>query len=180
MFENEIRFRADQRVVGSAKKAMIDHLDKYNLNDSSSSDDSDDEDSKKVQKDAKSKENIVIPTASFRFVTRLDRNFPDSKMERDTSYGQHMMNFLNQTENVDKTKINDDSDSTDVVTDPDIVLTNIEIPKSKSDDDVKDIKKKIVEHEENQIKGIQLANAGRSDVKVVNSHAVTSHTCSIQ
>ncbi len=42
-----------------------------------------------------------------------------------------------------------------------------------------DIREKTLEYDRQQIKGIQLANAGRNNLKIVNNYSVTSSTCAL-
>ena len=59
---------------------------------------------------------------------------------------------------------------------------DVEIPKNEEEHlhiDLNDIRQKALEYDRQQLKGIQLANAGDGNLRIVNNYAVTSTTCNL-
>ncbi|CAF4356681.1 unnamed protein product [Rotaria sp. Silwood2] len=76
----------------------------------------------------------------------------------------------------------DDSDDENYDDDNDVQVPDsvIKTDEQKSiDDNLSGIRQKTLEFDQNQIKGIQFANAGDRNLKIVNNHAINSTTCSI-
>ena len=46
-------------------------------------------------------------------------------------------------------------------------------------DDMNDIRQKVIEYEQQQIPGVQLANVGNQNLKIINNYSVTSNACSL-
>ncbi|CAF4363391.1 unnamed protein product [Rotaria sp. Silwood2] len=76
----------------------------------------------------------------------------------------------------------DDSDDENYDDDNDVQVPDsvIKTDEQKSiDDNLSGIRQKTLEFDQNQIKGIQFANAGDRNLKIVNNHTINSTTCSI-
>ena len=117
----------------------------------------------------------VPPACLLRFVTRLTGRRPLSKMRTDASMVSQAMSYLSgKAERESYCQWIDDSDSDDVVESAQPTLKTAEQPCS---DDLQDIHRTILQYEEQQIKGVQLANAGGGNLKLVNNYSVTSSTC---
>ena len=163
----------------TANKNLIRHIEKQVVKDSIS--DSSDSMDENAENDTEHKEEAYTkttpPAARFRFVTRLNSKFSPSKMKSDhETVHDLMVHLVKSREKLLEENLIDDSDDEEVmVTAP----SPIKLPMSKSDDDLKDIEQKINAHDQDQIKGIQLANAGRANLKVTNSYSVTSNSCSL-
>ncbi|CAF1361471.1 unnamed protein product [Rotaria sordida] len=68
------------------------------------------------------------------------------------------------------------------ITDDDIIseTQSNEINSSiEQEHNLDDIREKTLEYNRQQVKGIQLANAGANNLKIINSYSVTSSTCII-
>ena len=70
----------------------------------------------------------------------------------------------------------DDSDDDDDVV---VVLSPIKHEEKDFTNDLKEIHQRVVQHDQEQMKGIQFANAGTDNLKVVNSYSVTSTSCTL-
>jgi hypothetical protein len=124
----------------------------------------------------------VQPITFFRFVTRLNGRHSLSKMSSDQEIRSKVMAiFLNHSETLDIAKMaddfgneNHDDDDNDIVS-PGLIIQSED--KQHLDIDLNDIRRKGLEYDRQQLKGIQLANAGNGNLKVVNNYAVTSETC---
>ncbi|UJR24207.1 hypothetical protein I4U23_027173 [Adineta vaga] len=53
------------------------------------------------------------------------------------------------------------------------------VDKQHTKHDLSDIRRKVIEYDQQQLKGVQLANAGSQNLKVLNSHPITSNTCTL-
>ena len=66
-------------------------------------------------------------------------------------------------------------------------VIEIELPNNSSatvtqqhmGDDMNDIRQKVIEYEQQQVTGVQLANVGNQNLKIINNYSVTSNTCSL-
>jgi hypothetical protein len=122
------------------------------------------------------------PMSSFRFVRRLARNLPLSKMHTDESLrSKFIKNLLKDTDDdpqnyIADVDIDDDDDSDVVVENPSLVA----VPSKQPEHNLDDIREKTVEHDRQLIKGIQLANANTNNPKIINGYSVTSSTCTLQ
>ncbi|CAF1447420.1 unnamed protein product [Adineta ricciae] len=57
--------------------------------------------------------------------------------------------------------------------------TTTTVDKQHTKHDLSDIHRKVIEYDQQLLKGIQLANAGSTNLKVLNSHSITSNTCTL-
>jgi hypothetical protein len=125
---------------------------------------------------------LVQPVSLFRFVTRLNGRHSLSKMSSDKEIRSKVMNICsNELETLDiATLVNDSDNENDDDDDNDVKSSGLIIENEKKqhiDTDLNDIRQKTLEYDRQQIKGIQLANAGDGNIKIVNSYAITSSTC---
>jgi hypothetical protein len=102
-------------------------------------------------------------------------------MKTDESYGE----FFSKThaeilELAEASKIViDDSDDDD---DGDVVIENqspVVDHSNEQQHNLDDIREKTVEYDRQQMKGIQLANAGANNLRITNNYSVTSSTCTL-
>ncbi|CAF0893381.1 unnamed protein product [Adineta steineri] len=119
------------------------------------------------------------PITSYRYVNRLNGKFSSSKMKTDESYRTYFLaNYIDRSDEPDTTNtMIDDSDSDDnddVITETPPQVENTLI---KPEHNLDDIHEKTMEHDRQQIKGIQLANVGVNNPKIINDYSVTSNTC---
>ncbi|CAF3525513.1 unnamed protein product [Adineta steineri] len=120
------------------------------------------------------------PITSYRYVHRLNGKLSSSKMKTDESYRTYFLaNYIDRSDEPDTTNtMIDDSDSGD---DNDDVITEtppqVENTPIKQEHNLDDIHEKTMEHDRQQIKGIQLANVGVNNPKIMNDYSVTSNTC---
>ena len=162
----------------SATRNLVQHLDKH-VDLSSSEEESDDEKEEISHSHNPSSVEITVPPiGQVRFVTRFaSRNSP-STMSKDPEKFDAMRKIFSQ--NAEQTFI------TELINDSDLEENDASIPiipetmtQPTVTDDLQEIHQKVLQHEEEQIKGVQLANAGRGNLKVVNNYSVTSKTCTI-
>ncbi|CAF1171550.1 unnamed protein product, partial [Adineta ricciae] len=131
-------------------------------------------DEEKDDEESDWKERSIAPISSFRFVTRLIGRCSHSKMKNDEEIRSKIISiFENTEETIDLTQVENDSD------DDDVVSTHIEPQQATVNTNLDDIRQKTSEYDQNQIKGVQFANAGSANLKVINNHSVTSETCVI-
>ena len=143
----------------------------------SSSDDASSSDEEDALDPQSRNQTTAPPACLLRFVTRLTGRRPSSKMRTDASMVTQMMSYLSDNaERESYCQWIDDSDSEDVVEDHQLALATAQEPCS---DDLQDIHRTILQYEEQQIKGVQLANAGGGNLKLVNNFSVTSSTCAL-
>ncbi|CAF3279289.1 unnamed protein product [Rotaria sp. Silwood2] len=183
--------RKVQRLSKSATTRLVDHMEKCNNMSSSDEEKSDLEDEdRKIDHQSKNKkndqtniQNFASPTSLFRIVTRLNGRYSLSKMRRDEEIRSQVMTIsLDSSETLDLPTMTDDSDDENYDDDNDVQVPDsvIKTDEQKSiDDNLSGIRQKTLEFDQNQIKGIQFANAGDRNLKIVNNHAINSTTCSI-
>jgi hypothetical protein len=171
------RYRNVQRQTRSATKTLIQHMEKAaNMSSSDDGGSSDDDDDDPIGHQPRT-QTSVTPVCLLRFVTRLNGRRPLSKMRNDASMVSQMISYLsNSSERESYCQAIDDSDSDEVVESPQPALTTVQQPCS---DDLQDIHQTILQYDEQQIKGLQLANAGGGNLKLVNNYSVTSSTCAL-
>ncbi|CAF1376924.1 unnamed protein product [Rotaria sp. Silwood1] len=91
--------------------------------------------------------------------------------------------FSEDSESFDMAQIIYDSDNENHNDDHDVeypgAVTTAMTEQQPIEHDLDDIRQKTLEHNRQQLKGIQFANAGDGNLKVVNSYAVTSNTCTL-
>ncbi len=122
---------------------------------------------------------IIQPVTSYRYVHRLNGKHTLTKMKTDQSFRTYLLkNYADVSDLPDTSEIMiDDSDVDD---DDDIVIQNHSSemnPSIEQEHNLDDIREKTLEFDRQQIKGIQLANAGANNPRVINNYSVTSHTC---
>lgn len=127
---------------------------------------------------------VIQPVPSYRYVHRLNGKLSLSKMKTDKSYRVYFLtrNPANDPEGPDPSEIvTDDSDIDDDDDDDDDIVVENETPvinsSIKQEHNLDDIREKTLEYDRQQIKGIQLANAGGNNPKIINNYSVTSSTC---
>ena len=122
----------------------------------------------------------IRPITSFRYVHHLRGKFSLSKMHNEESYRSYFLKYYAEISTIPDIfdVLIDDSDVDD---DDDIVLANPSSPVTNSPDeqvyDLDDLRAKSLEYDRQQIKGIQLANAGVNNLKITNNYSMTSSTC---
>lgn len=115
------------------------------------------------------------PTTLLRFVTRLTGRHSLSKMSNDPTMAAQMLTmFSSDSDNQNVADLIQDSESDDDLECLNRISSTVQ---RQSANDSQDIHQKVFQHEQQQIKGIQLANAGTGNLKVVNSYSITSSTC---
>lgn len=131
------------------------------------------------------------PVTRYRFVTRLNIRHSLSKMSNDSEIRSKVMALCaNNCEALDIAKVTDDSenenypddDDDDDVQSPNMIIQSEGKQQQQlqpTNIDLNDIREKATEYDRQQIKGIQLANAGNGNLRVVNNYAVTSNTCTL-
>jgi hypothetical protein len=95
---------------------------------------------------------------------------------------EFMASFSTNQEFTDKEPFCHDSDSKDRYEDmngksTDLLLSAVE--QQQTDYDLDTIRRRIFKYEQEQLKGVQLANAGKENLKIINSYSVTSTTCNL-
>jgi hypothetical protein len=168
----------------SAGKHIVDQIDKFN---EMSSDDYDseiesDEELKGQQYDAYKRKKILQPITSYRYTYRLKGKLPLSKMKTDQSHEKYFVSddaqistYIQKSEIVIDDSDNDDDDDDVVIENQSSVINHSNVPQHNLDD----IREKSLEYDRQQIKGIQLANAGANNLRITNNYTVTSTTCTI-
>ena len=128
---------------------------------------------------------VSRPITLLHFVTRLDGCQTLSNMSRSQDLHSKAIDFyINGSNSIDITQIIDNSDNRKVNNNDD---HNVEYPigisttieQNRVEHDLNDIHRKALEYDQQQIKGIQFANAGDGNLKVINNHTVTSNTCTL-
>ena len=136
-------------------------------------------------KDDKTKrQKFIQPTSYFRFVTRLNNRYSLSKMSTDEEIRTKVLSICSSDQDVgDIVKmVNDSNSDAHDDDDNDVVSTDLNIQHEKKqvdDGDINDLRQKVVEYEQQQLKGVQFINAGDRNPKVMNNYAVTSGTCTL-
>jgi hypothetical protein len=162
----------------SAGQHIVDQIEKFN--DMSSDDyDSDIEGDQEIdgeQFDTFKGKKMIQPITSYRYVYRLNGKLSLSKMKTDQSYQKYFLkNHAEILKLVDTSEIViDDSDNDD---DDDIMIENQS--SNIQQHNLDDIREKTLEYDRQQIKGIQLANAGVNNLRITNNYSVTSSTCTL-
>jgi len=126
---------------------------------------------------------LAQPVCLFRVVTRLNGPHSLSKMINDKEIRAKVVAVcLNQSGTFDIAKMVDDCDNENYDDDNDVESPGL-IAQSEEeqyvDIDLNDIRQKALEYDRQQLKGIQFANAGNGNLRVVNNYAVTSNTCTL-
>ena len=160
--------------------------------DETSDDDDDDDDAATTTssypthtKDDKTKtQKFIQSTSYFRFVTRLNNRYSLSKMSTAEEIRTKVLSICSSDQDVgDIVKmVNDSNSDAHDDDDNDVVSTDLNIQHEKKqvdDGDINDLRQKVVEYEQQQLKGVQFINAGDRNPKVVNNYAVTSGTCTL-
>jgi hypothetical protein len=124
---------------------------------------------------------LAAPVSYFRFVTKLNGRHSLSKMSNDQEIRSKVMAICsNQSETLNIPNIVNDSDDENGEHDDDNdVLVNQSEEKQHVDTDLNDLRQKALEYDQQQLKGIQLANAGAGNLRVVNNYPITSSTCTL-
>ncbi|CAF1315304.1 unnamed protein product [Rotaria magnacalcarata] len=94
-------------------------------------------------------------------------------MEIFSSYSK-CLDFAQFADDTDNENLDDDDDD---VKSPCTTIATIEQQNVEHDSD--NICQKTLEYERQQLKGVQFANAGSGNLKVMNSYIVTSNTCNL-
>ena len=153
---------------------LINHLDNMANDDSSNEDDKVDleADEDETKKDHQAKNPIqksVAPISRLRFVTRLAGQYSPSKMSDEKARRTQMLNLISDRwRDLDVASLADDDDD---------VQATVKEEENDFTNDVKDINEKVLQHDQEQLRGVQFANAGRENLKVVNSYSVSSKSC---
>ena len=164
--------RKSQRLSKSATEKFVGHMEKYaNL------DSSDEEDSDFDKSDSESNK-FVPPVSHFRFVTKLNGRHSLSKMSSNVEIRSKVMAICsNESETLDIPNVVNESDN-EHDDDNDVLVIQTE-EKQHVDTDLNDLRQKASEYDQQQIKGIQLANAGTGNLRIVNNYPITSTTCTL-
>ncbi|UJR34569.1 hypothetical protein I4U23_027345 [Adineta vaga] len=128
----------------------------------------------------KTKMSLSIP--SFRLVTRFPTQCSPSKMNSDEKLISKIIPMFCDDSN-DDSECNEQIihvvDSNHPNDQPHGKIENQLIVNSTIEDDLNDIRQSTLEHERQQIRGIQFANAGHTNVRIINNYPITSNTCSL-
>ncbi|CAF3919171.1 unnamed protein product, partial [Adineta steineri] len=181
--------RTIQRLSKSATTKLIEHMEKCANMSSSDEDESDLEEKDDKHDHYSTNRNVsnisiqtmVQPASLFRFVTRLNGRYSLSKMSGDEEIRSKVMNtWANKSDTINIAEIVDDSDNENHDDDNDVESPGLIIQNEQEqhvNTDLSDIHRKVLEYDRQQLKGIQFANAGDGNLRVVNSYAVNSNTC---
>jgi hypothetical protein len=175
------RLKRDGHLTKEEVLAEIQNLLHVVEDDSDSESESDDENDDK-QLDTYNIVKIKQPQTLYRYVHRLNGKISLSKMKTDQSYGTYFLkNYADVSDLsdasesvVDDSDFDNDDDDDDIVTETQSSQNNLPIEQKHNLDDIRE---KILEHDRQQVRGIQLANAGANNLKVINNYSVTSQTC---
>ncbi|CAF3724767.1 unnamed protein product [Rotaria socialis] len=123
---------------------------------------------------------MTTPTTSYRYIHRLNKKISLSKIENDEV---HKKQFIKNYVDTAKVKgdpgivinVSDDDDDDDDVFIED--QPSVDNNSTEQETNLDGIRQKVLEHDQQQIKGIYLANAGANNIKIVNNYSVTSSTC---
>ncbi|CAF4119197.1 unnamed protein product [Adineta steineri] len=183
--------RTIQRLNESATAKLIEHIEKtanMKSDDEGESDLEEKEDKHDRHSTNKNVSNtstqiMVQPASLFRCVTRLNGRHSLSKMSGDEEIRSKVMNtWTNISATINIAEIVDDSDNENHDDDNDVESPGLIIQNEQEqhvNTDLSDIHQKVLEYDQQQLKGIQFANAGDGNLRVVNSYAVNSNTCII-
>jgi hypothetical protein len=160
----------------SAAKHVADQLQSFmdmSSDDYESEIGSDDDDK---QSSIYNKRKIIQPITSYRYVHRFNGNHSLTKMKNDESYRIHFLKTYAAVSDLPDTSeiVIEDSDIDD---DDDDIVSENKLP-IEEEHNLDDIREKTLQYDRQQIKGIQLANAG-TNIKIINNYSVTSSTCII-
>jgi hypothetical protein len=167
----------------SAGQQLVQQMQDFMDRSSSDEDDSDLENHPGIndkQDSIYSRQKTIQPITSYRYVHHFNGKHSLSKMKSDEAYRTYFLkNFADCSKLPDTTSeiVIDDSDIDD---DDDIVIENSSPVINSSieqEHNFDEIREKALEYDRQQIKGIQLANAGANNVKIINNYSVTSSTC---
>ncbi|CAF3243596.1 unnamed protein product [Rotaria sp. Silwood2] len=177
--------RNERREVQSATIKLIQHIEKcadMTLNDDDATTDSNDSNQTDDDDDARNARNTRRYSV-FCYVKNLhERYYPeimDDVTNRDTEF---MAKSSNNQEFTDKKPFDHDSNIEDRHNDSNIECTDLPlttVEQQQTDSDLDDIRQKMLEYEQEQLKGVQLANAGKENLKIINSYSVTATTCNL-
>ena len=163
-----------------AAQNVLEQMESYmdmSASDYTTEDDSD-SDNSKVNKDDVQK--MIQPMTSYRYVYRLNINLSLSKMKRDSTHRKYFLrnhaDISDQSGTSDIEIDDSDDDDNDIVTEN---QSSVVDTSTKQEHNLDDIREKTLEYEQRQVKGIQFANAGANNVKIINNYALTSKTCMI-
>ncbi|CAF3642827.1 unnamed protein product [Rotaria sordida] len=168
----------------SAAKNIVEQME--NFMDMSSDDYDSDIENDDKELDAYKARKMIQPITSYRYVHRLNAKLSLSKMKSGKSYRAYFLKYYagfpyqSGTSDFaisDSDKDNDDDDDIVIENQSPINNTSIEQQQQQQQYNLDDIREKTLEYNRQQIKGIQLANAGANNLKVVNNYSVTSNTC---
>ena len=153
---------------------VAEQIDQF-LDLSSSEDDSDMEAESNVESELSKVYRMDSPAVSYRFLYQLRGQHPLSKMKTDEIYPHR---FLEQYVNLNEIPgwmgdLLDDSEGEAEVEKPPSP------PPIEAEHNLDDIRARTVEYDRQQLKGVQLANAGSNNLKIVNNYSVTSNTCAL-
>ena len=176
--------RSLKRDSHSAAKHIVEQMETFmdNSSDDYDSDIGNDNEMDSKQLGIHNMGKIIQPITSFRYVHRLNGKLSLTKMKTDQSWRTHFLkNYADASDLPDTSEIViDDSDADD--DDDDIVIQNHSSdmnPSIKQEHNLDEIREKTLEYDRQQIKGIELANAGANNPRVINNHSVTSSTCTL-
>ena len=111
------------------------------------------------------------PTTSYRFVHRLNCKFTASKMKIDQFARTCFCYRVRDVAVIDDSDVDTDDNN-------DVITANTSLVAETHN--LNEIREKIIEHERQQIKGVQLANANTTNPTIINDYSVTSSTCVLQ
>ena len=116
---------------------------------------------------------LSAPKDSYRFIHRFNGRHSLTKMKIEQQFREYYFNVFLERQATNADDVYDDSEES--------VNTPEESSKPKNEEnyDLEEIRQKTVEHDQQQLKGIQFANAGSNNLKIVNNHSVTAKTCSV-
>ncbi|CAF1355188.1 unnamed protein product [Rotaria magnacalcarata] len=182
--------RNPKRLSQSAIKRLEKHIEKCGKFGSSDEDESnfesDEEEAAssktKRRKDSRTVRTIASPISIFRLVTRLNGRHSLSKMRNDEIIRSQINTvFMESSEASKIASMAQDSDDDDH-DDDDVQVPNVTIRADRDkniETALNDIRQKNSVYDEQQIKGVQFANAGDQNPKVVNNYAMNSSTCNL-
>ena len=179
----------------SKNAQLVKHMEECAELDSSSDEESDDDDGNQETQHSFSTnvDGFVNPSQSpapatlYRHVTRLNGRHSQTRMINTKAYQEQLMRLqstITRADEISSIAVDSTDDKGDNVVDDDQDVTFVNNPRPTAEEHNMEealdaIRQKTVEHDRQQLKGIQLANAGDGNLKVVNSYAVTSSTCNL-
>ena len=179
------RLKRDSHLSKEEVLAKIKELVPMIVDDSDNDSESDDENN--VENDDKQLDTYNIakikqPKTSYRYVHSLNGKISLSKMKTDQSHRSYFLKYYARISSIsdapesmiDDSDVDNNDEDDDTVTETLSSQINLPIEQKHNLDDILE---KTVEHDQQQIKGIELANAGANNLKVINNYSVTSQTC---